>query len=165
VSMVRVDSSEYLPARNIGVGIDLVALHDVFVRNFLAGISIHLHVFDATTRFFIDLVKADTGNVGPRPQISAISQTSFSVGKFPICLSPSNSAYMVAPLYADCGLPLQKSCQSRIAAAAFSTCCWHDVPATLQADDPELWQRIFCEPCREIIILFAVVSKFKPPQS
>jgi thiol-disulfide isomerase/thioredoxin len=35
----------------------------------------------------------------------------------------------------------------------------------LQADDSELWQRIFCEPCREIIILFAaVVSKFKPPQ-
>jgi hypothetical protein len=23
----------------------------------------------------------------------------------------------------------------------------------------------FCEPCREIIVVFAVLSKFKPPQS
>jgi hypothetical protein len=51
------------------------------------------------------------------------------------------------------------------AAAAFSTFRWHDVPATLQADDPGLSQRVFCEPCREIIILSTVVSKFKPPQS
>ena len=42
MSMVRVESARCFPARlryfNVGVGIDLVALHDVFGGNFLAGI-------------------------------------------------------------------------------------------------------------------------------
>jgi hypothetical protein len=41
-----------------GVGVDLVALHDVIVGNFLAGISIDLGVFDAVASVTVDLVEA-----------------------------------------------------------------------------------------------------------
>jgi hypothetical protein len=56
--------------------------------------------------------------------------------------------------------------------AALSAFRRHELPTMLQADDPNLWQRIFLRampgnhcPCREIIVVFAVESKFKPPQS
>src|SRR5882757_2123980 len=43
-----------------------------------------------------------TGTSVTRPSISAASQTCFSVGNgFPICLSPSNSAYMDASSLPD----------------------------------------------------------------
>jgi hypothetical protein len=49
---------------DVGVGIDLIALHDVFVGNFLAGISIHLSVFDAVASLSVDLVEADFLGIG-----------------------------------------------------------------------------------------------------
>jgi len=42
----------------------LVALHDVFVRNFFAGISIHLHVLDAVAGVSVDLVETDFLGIG-----------------------------------------------------------------------------------------------------
>src|SRR6185437_3785388 len=41
------------------VGVDLVALHDVFGSDFVAGIGIDLDVFDAVTGLAVDLVEAD----------------------------------------------------------------------------------------------------------
>jgi hypothetical protein len=49
---------------DVGVGIDLVALHDVIVGNFLAGISVHLGVFDAVASLSVDLVEADFLAIG-----------------------------------------------------------------------------------------------------
>src|ERR1700704_2151916 len=49
---------------NVGVGVDLVALHDVIVGNFLAGISIDLGVFDAVASLSVDLVEADFLGIG-----------------------------------------------------------------------------------------------------
>src|SRR6195256_3299192 len=49
---------------DIGISIDLVPLHDVFVRNFLASISIHLHVLDAVAGVSVDLVETDFLGIG-----------------------------------------------------------------------------------------------------
>ncbi len=49
---------------NVSVGIDLVALHDVFVGNFLPRVGVHLHVFDAVAGVSIDLVEADLLGIG-----------------------------------------------------------------------------------------------------
>jgi hypothetical protein len=46
------------------VGIDLVAFHNVFVGYFLAGISIHLHVFNAVPGVSVDLVETDFLGIG-----------------------------------------------------------------------------------------------------
>jgi hypothetical protein len=43
---------------------DLVAFHDVIVGNFLAGISVHLGVFDAVASLSVDLVEADFLGIG-----------------------------------------------------------------------------------------------------
>ena len=42
-----------------GVGVDLVALDDVLVGDFLAGVGIHLDVFDAVAGLLVQLVEGD----------------------------------------------------------------------------------------------------------
>ena len=64
ISMVRVEFQGdvvelVLGHLDIGVGVDLVALHDVVGRDFLAGIGIDLGVFDAMAGLAIDLVEGD----------------------------------------------------------------------------------------------------------
>ena len=49
---------------DIGVGIDLVALHDVVGGDLLAGVGIDLHVFDAMAGVAVDLVEADLLGIG-----------------------------------------------------------------------------------------------------
>ena len=49
---------------NVRVGIDLVALHDVFVGNLLARVGVHLCIFDAVARLPVDLVEADFLGIG-----------------------------------------------------------------------------------------------------
>ena len=49
---------------DVGVGVDLVALHDVVVRDFLAGVGVHLHVLDAVAGVSVDLVEADLLGIG-----------------------------------------------------------------------------------------------------
>src|SRR5664280_3416209 len=44
---------------DIAVVVDLVALHNIFVVDFFAGVDINLQVFDAMAGLAIDLVKAD----------------------------------------------------------------------------------------------------------
>ena len=44
---------------DVGVGIDLVALHDVIGSDFLAGVGIDLGVFDAVAGLAVDLIEAD----------------------------------------------------------------------------------------------------------
>ena len=44
---------------DVGVGVDLVALHDVVGADFLAGVGIDLGIFDAVAGFAVDLVEAD----------------------------------------------------------------------------------------------------------
>ena len=62
--MVRVDSSAtfvelVLRHLDVGVGVDLVALHDVLVGDFLAGVGVDLGVFDAVAGLAVDLVERD----------------------------------------------------------------------------------------------------------
>jgi hypothetical protein len=49
---------------DVGVGIDFVALGDVFGGDFLAGIGVDLHVFDAVAGVPVDLVEADLLGLG-----------------------------------------------------------------------------------------------------
>ena len=49
---------------NVGVGINLVSLGNVFVGNFLASVGIHLGIFDAVARLTVDLVEADFFGIG-----------------------------------------------------------------------------------------------------
>src|ERR1700732_2512788 len=49
---------------DVSVGIDLVALHDVIVGNFLASISVHLGVFDAVAGLTVDLIETDLFGIG-----------------------------------------------------------------------------------------------------
>src|SRR5205823_3988619 len=44
---------------DVGVGIDLVALDDVVVSDLLAGIGVHLGIFDAVTGLPVELVERD----------------------------------------------------------------------------------------------------------
>jgi len=44
---------------DVGIGVDLVALHDVFVGDFLAGIGVDLRIFDAMAGLAVDLVEGD----------------------------------------------------------------------------------------------------------
>ncbi|OIQ69600.1 hypothetical protein GALL_487970 [mine drainage metagenome] len=51
---------------DVGVGVDLVAFHDVFGGDFLAGVGIDLGIFDAMTGLAVDLVEADLFGVRRR---------------------------------------------------------------------------------------------------
>src|SRR5258705_4913936 len=69
ISIVRVDSSatfssSFLGDLDIGVGVDLKPLHNVFGGNFLAGICIHPRVLDAMARIPVDLIEADLFGIG-----------------------------------------------------------------------------------------------------
>jgi hypothetical protein len=44
---------------DIGVGVDLVALHDIVGRDFLAGVGVDLGIFDAMAGLAVDLIEAD----------------------------------------------------------------------------------------------------------
>src|SRR6185437_10621680 len=44
---------------DVGVGVDLVALHDVVVGDLLAGVGVDLGIFDAVAGLAIDLVETD----------------------------------------------------------------------------------------------------------
>jgi hypothetical protein len=44
---------------DVGIGVDLVALHDVVVGDFLAGLGVDLGVFDAVAGLAVDLVEGD----------------------------------------------------------------------------------------------------------
>ena len=64
ISMVRVEFQRdvielVLRHLDIGVGVDLVALHDVFVGDFLAGVGVDLGIFDAVAGLAVDLVEGD----------------------------------------------------------------------------------------------------------
>jgi hypothetical protein len=50
-----------------GVGIDLISLDNVFVRNCLAGVGIYLHVFDAMASVLVNLIEADFFGIGGGP--------------------------------------------------------------------------------------------------
>jgi hypothetical protein len=49
---------------DIGVGVDPVALHDVFGLDFLARVRVHLHVLDAVAGIPVDLVETDLLGLG-----------------------------------------------------------------------------------------------------
>ena len=49
---------------DVGIGIDLVSLHDVFRRDFFPGLGVDLLVFDAVSGRSIDLVEADLFRIG-----------------------------------------------------------------------------------------------------
>ena len=64
MSIVRVELERdvfelLLVERDVGVGVDLVALDDVFVLDVLAGVGINLDVSDAVPGLAVDLVEAD----------------------------------------------------------------------------------------------------------
>ena len=71
---------------DIGVGIDLVALHDVFVGDFLAGVGVDLGVFDAMAGLAVDLVERDLLGIrrcrieGDRAGHERKAQKAFPVG-------------------------------------------------------------------------------------
>ena len=74
---------------DVGVGVDLVALHDVFVGDFLAGVGIDLGIFDAMAGLAVDLVEArpsryptspDTGRPGRSRAKGAESPSSWRGG-------------------------------------------------------------------------------------
>ena len=69
MSIVRVDSSAMfvelvLRHLDVGVGVDLVALDDVLVGDFLAGVGVDLRIFDAVAGLLVDLVEGDLLGVG-----------------------------------------------------------------------------------------------------
>jgi hypothetical protein len=49
---------------DVGVGIDLVAFHNIVVRNFLASVRVHLQVLDAVAGVSVDLVEAYLLGIG-----------------------------------------------------------------------------------------------------
>ncbi len=51
---------------DVGVGVNLEALHDVFVRHFLPGLGVHPRVLDTVTRISVDLVEANLFGIGRR---------------------------------------------------------------------------------------------------
>src|SRR5450755_4964868 len=54
----------FLRDLDVGVGVDLEALHDVFAGHLLAGLGIDAGVLDAVTRIAVDLVEADLFGIG-----------------------------------------------------------------------------------------------------